>query len=90
MASFLRWELKLNNSAQYSNCVLSTDGDHTRVKTVIMSKVGGLAAFTKKRVTCIGCRSALDEEGKLLQLHHLTIGSLIIVEVYRKLQVLTK
>ncbi|XP_067951635.1 DNA polymerase delta catalytic subunit-like [Watersipora subatra] len=37
-------------------------GDHTRVKTVIMSKVGGLAAFTKKRLTCIGCRAALDNK----------------------------
>lgn len=46
-----------------STC-LPTDGDHTRVKTVIMSKVGGLVAFTKKKVTCIGCRSALDKEGE--------------------------
>ncbi|KAF6018928.1 POLD1 [Bugula neritina] len=37
-------------------------GDHTRVKTVVMSKVGGLAAFTKKRVTCVGCRAALDSK----------------------------
>jgi len=41
------------------------DGDHTRVKTVVMSKVGGLAAFTKKRVTCVGCRAALDSKGMI-------------------------
>ncbi len=31
-------------------------GDHTRTKTVVTSKVGALAAFTKKRATCIGCK----------------------------------
>ncbi|XP_033123470.1 DNA polymerase delta catalytic subunit-like [Anneissia japonica] len=37
-------------------------GDHTRTKTQITSKVGGLAAFTKKRSTCIGCRTPLDRD----------------------------
>ena len=31
-------------------------GDHTRVKTVVTSKVSALAAFTKKKSTCIGCK----------------------------------
>ena len=31
-------------------------GDHTRTKTVVTSKVGALAAFTRKKVTCIGCK----------------------------------
>ena len=31
-------------------------GDHTRTKIVVTSKVGALAAFTKKRATCIGCK----------------------------------
>lgn len=35
-------------------------GDHTRTKTVVMSKIGGLAAFTKKKSTCIGCKAVLD------------------------------
>lgn len=35
-------------------------GEHTRTKTVVTSKVGGLAAFTKKRETCIGCKTPLD------------------------------
>lgn len=34
-------------------------GDHTRTKTVVSSKVGGLAAFTKKKETCLGCRAVL-------------------------------
>ena len=45
------------------NVVRSTGGDHTRTKTVVISKVGGLAAFTKKRETCIGCRTPLSESG---------------------------
>ncbi|VDM61514.1 unnamed protein product, partial [Angiostrongylus costaricensis] len=31
-----------------------TEGEHTRIRTVVQSKVGGLAAFTKKQVTCLG------------------------------------
>ncbi|CAG02717.1 unnamed protein product, partial [Tetraodon nigroviridis] len=34
-------------------------GDHTRCKTVLTSKVGGLMAFAQKRSTCIGCRAVL-------------------------------
>lgn len=35
-------------------------GDHTRTKTVVSSKVGGLAAFTKKKETCLGCKAVLS------------------------------
>jgi len=38
-------------------------GEHTRTKTVVMSKVGGLAAFTKKKLTCIGCKTPIDGNG---------------------------
>lgn len=31
-------------------------GDHTRVKSVVTSKVGGLFKFTQKRRQCIGCK----------------------------------
>ncbi|VDO52257.1 unnamed protein product [Haemonchus placei] len=34
-------------------CTL-VEGEHTRVRTMVQSKVGGLAAFTKKMVTCLG------------------------------------
>jgi len=39
------------------------EGEHTRTKTMVASKVGGLAAFTKKRETCIGCKTPLDKQG---------------------------
>lgn len=42
-----------------------TGGDHTRTKTKVASKVGGLMAFAKKKETCIGCRTVLQEDGKL-------------------------
>ncbi|KAK2170976.1 hypothetical protein NP493_1118g00000 [Ridgeia piscesae] len=38
-------------------------GDHTRVKTMVTSKVGGLTAFTTKKETCIGCKTPLDQSG---------------------------
>lgn len=37
-------------------------GEHTRTKTVVTSKVSALAAFTKKKATCLGCRSVLTKE----------------------------
>lgn len=39
--------------------VLIIGGEHTRTKTVVTSKVGALAAFTRKKETCLGCRSVL-------------------------------
>lgn len=38
------------------------EGEHTRVRTVVQSKVGGLAAFTKKMVTCLGCKAVLKNQ----------------------------
>lgn len=40
------------------------EGQHTLTKTIVTSKVGKLAMFTKKRSTCIGCKSVLDNDGK--------------------------
>uniref|UniRef100_A0A3Q3K726 DNA polymerase n=1 Tax=Monopterus albus TaxID=43700 RepID=A0A3Q3K726_MONAL len=37
-------------------------GDHTRCRTVLTSKVGGLMAFAQKRSTCIGCRAVLKSD----------------------------
>ncbi|KAJ8251044.1 hypothetical protein GJAV_G00216620 [Gymnothorax javanicus] len=34
-------------------------GEHTRCKTLLTSRVGGLVAFAQKRNTCIGCRAVL-------------------------------
>ncbi|CAL8087292.1 unnamed protein product [Orchesella dallaii] len=41
-------------------------GDHTRTKVLVTSKVGALAMFTKKKATCIGCRSILKDENSAL------------------------
>ncbi|KAB1274909.1 DNA polymerase delta catalytic subunit [Camelus dromedarius] len=38
-------------------------GDHTRCKTVLTGKVGGLLAFAKRRNCCIGCRAVLSHQG---------------------------
>ena len=38
-------------------------GDHTRAVTVVHSKAGALAAFTKKKATCVGCKAVLKREG---------------------------
>nr|BAJ78732.1 DNA polymerase delta catalytic subunit [Metriocampa sp. 44] len=37
-------------------------GDHTRTKIVVTSKVGAMAAFTRRRAACIGCRAILKDE----------------------------
>ncbi|KAG9349935.1 hypothetical protein JZ751_026288 [Albula glossodonta] len=37
-------------------------GDHTRCKTVLTSRVGGLMAFAQKRSTCIGCKAVLKTD----------------------------
>ncbi|XP_040490283.1 DNA polymerase delta catalytic subunit isoform X2 [Ursus maritimus] len=38
-------------------------GDHTRCKTVLTGKVGGLLAFAKRHSCCIGCRTVLSHQG---------------------------
>jgi DNA polymerase delta subunit 1 len=55
-------------------------GEHTRTKTMVVSKVGGLAAFTKKRETCIGCKSPLDKQGEVVCEHCRPMES----ELYQK------
>lgn len=37
-------------------------GEHTRTRAVVTSKVGALAAFTKKREACLGCKALLTKE----------------------------
>lgn len=40
-------------------------GEHTLTKTVTISKIGGLAMFTKKKETCLSCKTCLsDKESK--------------------------
>ncbi|KAM9039423.1 DNA polymerase delta catalytic subunit isoform 1-T1 [Sarcophilus harrisii] len=38
-------------------------GEHTRCKTVLTAKVGGLLAFATRRSSCIGCRAVLSHHG---------------------------
>ncbi|KFD71153.1 hypothetical protein M514_05004 [Trichuris suis] len=38
-------------------------GEHTRTKTLVHSKVGGLMAFTRKKETCLGCKVVLPGKG---------------------------
>ncbi|GMS79021.1 hypothetical protein PENTCL1PPCAC_1196, partial [Pristionchus entomophagus] len=40
------------------------EGEHTRVRSIVASKVGGLAMFTKKTNTCLGCKSVLRNDDK--------------------------
>ncbi|VDN29107.1 unnamed protein product, partial [Cylicostephanus goldi] len=67
------------------------EGEHTRVRTVVQSKVGGLAAFTKKQVTCLGCKAVLKDQkravcdfcikqGKLPEIYAQRITNLNTVE----------
>ena len=63
-------------------------GEHTRTKSVVTSKVGALAAFTKKKMTCIGCKVPLavetdavcphcrEKEGEIYQKQIATVASL--------------
>ena len=37
------------------------EGEHTLTKTVTISKIGGLAMFTKKKETCLNCKTILTE-----------------------------
>ncbi|XP_021342594.1 DNA polymerase delta catalytic subunit-like [Mizuhopecten yessoensis] len=37
-------------------------GDHTRTKTTVTAKIGGLMAFATKKEKCIGCRTVLDDK----------------------------
>lgn len=48
-----------------AHCLLSpAGGDHTRCKTVLTGKVGGLLAFAKRHSCCIGCRTVLSHQGE--------------------------
>ncbi|CAD5114717.1 DgyrCDS3760 [Dimorphilus gyrociliatus] len=61
-------------------------GDHTRTKTVVTSKVGGLAAFTKKKSTCIGCKTPLMKDNQALCKHCAVDSSAIYQKEISNLQ----
>lgn len=59
------------------------EGEHTRVKTVVTSSIGGLTKFTKKLATCIGCKSVLPKDGRSLfdiTLFNTNISFMIVVK----------
>lgn len=43
-------------------------GEHTRTRSIVTSKVGALAAFTKKKASCIGCKSVLPSDREKMAL----------------------
>merc|ERR1719244_199163 len=55
-------------------------GEHTMTKTVVTSKVSALAAFTKKKMTCLGCKVPLAVETDALCPHCKTRES----EIFQK------
>ncbi|XP_033645764.1 DNA polymerase delta catalytic subunit-like [Asterias rubens] len=55
-------------------------GEHTLAKTKVTSKIGGLMAFTKKRSTCIGCKTPLEKVNMAICKHCKKIES----EIYQK------
>jgi len=37
-------------------------GEHTRTRSVVTSKIGGLAGFTTRKSTCVGCKTVLPDD----------------------------
>ncbi|XP_049866622.1 DNA polymerase delta catalytic subunit [Pectinophora gossypiella] len=67
-------------------------GEHTRTKAMVTSKVGALAAFTKKKEKCIGCKSILPDNVKKALCNHCMEkeGQLYITEVFKLRQLQEK
>nr|BAJ78743.1 DNA polymerase delta catalytic subunit [Phraortes illepidus] len=40
-------------------------GDHTRTKSVLTSSTGALAAFIRKKETCLGCKAVVEDDRPL-------------------------
>lgn len=60
-------------------------GEHTRTKAMVTSKVGALAAFTKKKEKCIGCKVIMPNDTKKALCNHCMEkeGQLYITEVFK-------
>ncbi|XP_053625306.1 DNA polymerase delta catalytic subunit [Plodia interpunctella] len=67
-------------------------GEHTRTKAMVTSKVGALAAFTKKKEKCIGCKTVLPDNTKKALCNHCLDkeGQLYITEVFKLRQLQEK
>ncbi|XP_045490957.1 DNA polymerase delta catalytic subunit [Colias croceus] len=67
-------------------------GEHTRTKAMVTSKVGALAAFTKKKEKCIGCKSVMPNDTKRALCDHCLDkeGQLYITEIFKQRQLQDK
>ncbi|KAI8435154.1 hypothetical protein MSG28_003528 [Choristoneura fumiferana] len=67
-------------------------GEHTRTKAMVTSKVGALAAFTKKREKCIGCKAVMPNDSKSALCNHCADkeGQLYISEIFKLRQLQEK
>ncbi|XP_050344943.1 DNA polymerase delta catalytic subunit [Nymphalis io] len=67
-------------------------GEHTRTKAMVTSKVGALAAFTKKKEKCIGCKTVMPDNTKKALCNHCLDkeGQLYITEVFKERQLQEK
>ncbi|XP_026495272.2 DNA polymerase delta catalytic subunit [Vanessa tameamea] len=67
-------------------------GEHTRTKAMVTSKVGALAAFTKKKEKCIGCKTVMPDNTKKALCNHCLEkeGQLYITEVFKERQLQEK
>ncbi|XP_063359569.1 DNA polymerase delta catalytic subunit [Cydia amplana] len=67
-------------------------GEHTRTKAMVTSKVGALAAFTKKREKCIGCKTVMPNDSKSALCNHCIPkeGQLYITEIFKLRQLQDK
>ncbi|XP_038215497.1 DNA polymerase delta catalytic subunit [Zerene cesonia] len=67
-------------------------GEHTRTKAMVTSKVGALAAFTKKKEKCIGCKTVMPNDTKKALCDHCLEkeGQLYITEIFKQRQLQDK
>ncbi|KAJ0180423.1 hypothetical protein K1T71_003827 [Dendrolimus kikuchii] len=67
-------------------------GEHTRTKAMVTSKVGALAAFTKKKEKCIGCKTVMPDNTKKALCDHCLAkeGQFYIMEVFKLRQLQDK
>ncbi|XP_059693789.1 uncharacterized protein LOC132323031, partial [Haemorhous mexicanus] len=57
------WGLIFNLFRGFSPQISPPRGEHTRCKTLLTARSGGLSAFTSKRSSCVGCRALLPHHG---------------------------
>lgn len=64
-----------------------SEGEHTRTRSIMTSKVGGLSSFMKKKESCLGCKALLPngyEKKALCQHCELNVSDLFQKEIFIK------